>query len=306
LIAPDAQLHLIPFAALVDENNRYLIERYQITYLNSGRDLIRLKDPAVNPAAPLILADPNYNLAAVPDTLVASSRGDAQRSLDLKTLAYGSLPATALEANGIVPLVPNARLFTQEQATETVVKQSANPKILHLATHGFFLENNLPDKPAAPGRSQPLNVENPLLRAGLALAGFNVRNRDNGDDGVLTAFDVTQLDLRATQLVVLSACDTGLGQVANGEGVYGLRRAFTLAGAQSLLMSLWKVDDVGTKDMMIRYYQALEKGQGRGEALRQVQLDMISEKLKSEKGGDYQHPYYWAAFIPLGDWTPLP
>jgi CHAT domain-containing protein len=113
--------------------------------------------------------------------------------------------------------------------------------------------------------------------------------------------------MRATQLVVLSACETGLGEVANGEGVYGLRRAFTLAGAQSQLMTLWRVSDDGTKDVMIRYYQGLTQGEGRGDALRQVQLDMIQEKMKAQdEASNYQHPYFWAAFIPLGNWSPLP
>ncbi|MDY7020283.1 MAG: CHAT domain-containing protein, partial [Cyanobacteriota bacterium] len=98
--------------------------------------------------------------------------------------------------------------------------------------------------------------------------------------------------------VVLSACETGLGDVENGEGVYGLRRAFTLAGAESQVMSLWKVNDEGTKELMIKYYQRLLQNQGRSEALRQTQLEMLNSQ-------NYQHPYYWAAFVPVGDWTPM-
>jgi CHAT domain-containing protein len=98
--------------------------------------------------------------------------------------------------------------------------------------------------------------------------------------------------------VVLSACETGLGSIENGEGVYGLRRAFTLAGAESQLMSLWKVNDEGTKDLMIKYYQRLLQNEGRSDALRQVQLEMLNSS-------QYQHPYYWAAFIPVGDWSPM-
>ncbi len=106
------------------------------------------------------------------------------------------------------------------------------------------------------------------------------------------------LNLYGTQLVVLSACETGLGNVANGEGVYELRRAFVTAGAESQLMSLWKVDDYGTSELMSLYYQCLQKGDGRSEALRQVQLEMMQAPA-------YQHPYYWASFIFSGDWSEI-
>ncbi|MEN9219016.1 MAG: CHAT domain-containing protein, partial [Gloeomargarita sp. DG_2_bins_126] len=134
-------------------------------------------------------------------------------------------------------------------------------------------------------------------RSGLALAGFNLR-QSGADDGVLTALEVTGLDLRGTQLVVLSACETGLGEVQSGEGVYGLRRAFALAGAQAQVMSLWKVDDEATKNLMVNYYQRLSRGESRGEALRQAQLSLL-------KTGNYQHPKYWSGFIPSGDWRAL-
>jgi CHAT domain-containing protein len=141
-------------------------------------------------------------------------------------------------------------------------------------------------------------TENPLLRSGLALAGFNPRS-SGGEDGVLTALEASQLNLFGTQLVVLSACETGLGDIANGEGVYGLRRAFAIAGAETQLMSLWQVDDFGTQSLMARYYENLTAGMGRSEALRQVQLEMI------RADDTYSHPYYWAAFILAGDWRSL-
>jgi CHAT domain-containing protein len=183
------------------------------------------------------------------------------------------------------------------------------PRILHIATHGFFLANverpdpnsrglgvQAFDNPLAPPPG--FTIENPLLRSGLALAGFNPR-RSGGEDGVFTALEASQLNLFGTQLVVLSACDTGLGQVANGEGVYGLRRAFAIAGAESQLLSLWQVDDFGTQSLMARYYENLTAGMGRSEALRQVQLEMIAAD------DTYSHPYYWAAFILAGDWRSL-
>ena len=149
---------------------------------------------------------------------------------------------------------------------------------------------NFPSSPT--GKS-----ENPLLRSGIALAGFNVRSSGN-EDGVLTALEAAGLDLSGTKLVVLSACETGLGDVANGEGVYGLRRALAVAGTESQLISLWKVSDSGTKDLMVSYYKRLMAKVGRSEALRQTQLEML-------KNQNYQHPFYWAAFIPSGDWTAM-
>jgi CHAT domain-containing protein len=118
-------------------------------------------------------------------------------------------------------------------------------------------------------------TENPLLRSGLALAGFNLA-AVGSEDGVLTALEASTLNLLGTQLVVLSACDTGLGDIANGEGVYGLRRAFAMAGAETQLISLWQVDDFGTQSLMASYYEQLLSGLGRAEALRKVQLEMIN------------------------------
>ncbi|ASC70046.1 TPR repeat family protein [Halomicronema hongdechloris C2206] len=199
----------------------------------------------------------------------------------------------------------------EDTATENALKQVQAPRILHIATHGFFLEDH-PISVAEERRGLSLAaadglralprltapVENPLLRSGLALAGFNTR-RSGDEDGVFTALEAANLNLFGTQLVVLSACDTGLGDIANGEGVYGLRRAFAIAGAESQLMSLWQVSDFGTQSLMARYYEKLMAGMGRSEALRAVQLEMIRE------GGRYSRPYYWAAFILAGDWRPL-
>jgi CHAT domain-containing protein len=121
---------------------------------------------------------------------------------------------------------------------------------------------------------------------------------DTGDDGILTAMEAAGLNLWGTKLVTLSACDTGVGEVKNGEGVYGLRRAFVLAGAETLVMSLWPVSDRITRELMTRYYEGLKQGQGRGEALRQMQLDMLKQKER-------QHPFYWASFIQSGEWANL-
>ena len=309
LLAPDGQLNLVPFAALVDENDQYLLENYTIHYLNSGRELLNISISSVSRQAPVILADPHFDKPGSPIFLPSSTnrRSGNGEPYDLDQLIFSPLPGTAVEANAIANLLPGARLLTGAEATENAVKQLQGPKILHLATHGFFL-NHMQGAPSSftsntwlQGEVRPHFIvssqENPLLRSGLVFTGFNIRH--SGDqDGVLTALEAAGLDLRGTQLVVLSACDTGVGDVANGEGIYGLRRAFAIAGAESQLFSLWRIQDLATKDLMVNFYQKLVAGQGRGEALRQTQLEM----LQNEK---YQHPYYWAAFVHSGDWTPM-
>jgi CHAT domain-containing protein len=132
---------------------------------------------------------------------------------------------------------------------------------------------------------------------GLALAGANL-NRSGAEKGILTALEASNLDLWGTKLVTLSACDTGVGEILNGEGVYGLRRAFLLAGAESVVMSLWPVSDYATREMMTSYYKGLRNGLGRSEALRQTKLAMLKRKGR-------RHPFYWASFIESGEWANL-
>ncbi len=309
LLSPDSQLNLIPFAALVDENNRYLVENYNITYLATGRDLFRLANRTTSQQQPVVLANPDFDNSGK-GSQATSARGEGMRSVDLTNFQFSALPGTAAEAQELAPLLPNATILTGAEATETVLKQVRSPSILHIATHGFFLQ----DVPlvAPPGRGgiaveaiatgdrpsklTSANLENPLLRSGLVLAGFNLR-QSGAEDGVLTALEAAGLNLIGTKLLVLSACQTGLGDIANGEGVYGLRRAFAIAGVESQVMSLWYVSDAGTKELMVKYYQRLLKKEGRSEALRQTQLEMLQSPTLN-------HPYFWAAFIPSGDWTP--
>jgi CHAT domain-containing protein len=319
LLSPDGQLNLIPFAALVDENEQYLVENYRITYLTTGRDLLRLSIDSPAQRSPVVVANPDYdNADRVAESSAQPAPANHRRSADINNLKFDPLPGTAAEVEAIAPLLPNPTVLTLSQATENAVKQVQSPSILHIATHGFFLKVDLvaptanslnsSDREAAralievrplPGATPrtPERQENPLLRSGLAFAGVNLR-RSGDEDGVLTALEMANLNLRGTKLVVLSACETGLGEIANGEGVYGLRRALVMAGAESQAISLWKVSDEGTKDLMVKYYQRLLRGEGRSEALRQVQLEMLN-------GQKYAHPFFWAAFIPSGEWREM-
>jgi hypothetical protein len=140
---------------------------------------------------------------------------------------------------------------------------------------------------------RPIYAENPLLRSGLVFAGVN-RGKSGKDDGTLTALEAAQLNLDGTKLVVLSACETAVGEARSGDGVYGLRRALVIAGAETLVMSLWQVSDAATRELMEAYYAGLLGGGGRGEPMRQVQLAMLKDPGRA-------HPYYWASFIVSGN-----
>jgi CHAT domain-containing protein/Tfp pilus assembly protein PilF len=330
-LSPDGALNLIPFGALVDERNRYLLEDYSMTYLTSGRDLLRLQVSAGSREGPLVVANPLFEAGASATTTPAASQAvQNRRSADFASSVFTPLPGTKGEAGALGAILTGARVFTDAQASEALLKHVSGPSILHIATHGFFL----PDQPrvsAETARAESRGMalvgvshgrvegENPLLRSGLALAGANRGQGGEGEDGVLTALEAAGLDLRGTKLVVLSACETGVGEVKNGEGVYGLRRALVLAGAESQVMSLWQVSDEATRDLMIGYYKRLQAGEGRTEALRAVQLEMLrggrderdaedrglSTKRRGQMKQSRSHPFFWSSFIQSGDWRSM-
>ena len=307
LISPDGALNLLPFAALLDDKGEYLAKRFEITYLTSGRDLLRLASASSSRSSAVVVADPDYgksaSMLAQVDTSIQPQRSN---DLDRGGIVFKSLAGTVEEAKALKALLKlnDQNVLIGANATEAKLKQLHGPRILHIATHGFFLS----DKEISAATIKPVGLiqdqypvllgENPLLRSGLALAGANPRRSGTDDDGILTAAEAAQLDLRGTQLVVLSACETGVGDVQNGEGVYGLRRALVLAGAQTQVASLWKVADSATKDLMLDYYERLLNGAGRSAALRDAQRTMINSQERS-------HPYFWAAFVPIGNWAPL-
>jgi len=331
-ISPDGALNLIPFGALVDERNRYLVQSYLISYLTSGRDLLRLQEHAPSRQQPVVIANPAFdrinNAARVAESAQTEQSERGLRSADFRQARFTPLAGTAAEAKELGKLLEGVKILTGPQATEAAAKKVAGPSVLHVATHGFFLAaQRKPDSPEAgrglslgAGGASPARDENPLLRSGLALAGVNQQQSGEGEDGVLTSLEVTGLDLWGTQLVVLSACETGVGNVKNGEGVYGLRRALVLAGAESQVMSLWRVSDTATRDLMIAYYKRLKAGGGRAGALREVHLAMstgagrsqsskargIGGELKlNDRSRDLSHPFYWASFIQSGEWKRL-
>jgi CHAT domain-containing protein len=299
LLSPDGMLNLLPFGVLQGENGRYLVQEKQITYLTSGRDFLRPSSGVPNHNGPVVFANPDFG-----------PKGDTQVTVSVSQIPtdFDSLDGAASEAEAVKTILglKDDQVLTNSQATETALKEAKGPRILHIATHGFFFAHQYIDREtisrsvSGEDKLPAAKWQNPLTLSGLVLAGANVR-RSGKDDGILFAQEVSGLDLTGTELAVLSACETGKGRVDNGEGVYGLRRAFVLAGVRAQLASLWKVEDGASRDLMIDYYTRLKKGDGRSQALRKAQLAM----LKDPKHPTRAHPYYWAAFVLIGDGTPL-
>ncbi len=315
LLSPDGTLNLVPFAALVDEEDSYLVERYQLSYLSTGRDLLR--DQATPSREPsLVLGAPEFGSGPGPWSL----GGGFESVVDFEDLSFQPLPGAAQEAKLIAAtlgLEPE-RILIGAAAREGAIKGVRGPRILHLATHGFFLGDPTPEPVELPTCLEGPSSLDPLLRSGLALSGVPRDAATASEDGILTAAEVIDLDLSGTEIVTLSACETGVGEVRPGRGVYGLRRALVLAGARTQVMSLWRVPDRATAALMTSWYAQLKEGLARGEALRQVQLALLRGEplpVTGERGlkllsptapADSQHPYFWASFILVGDTGPLP
>lgn len=329
-LVPDGALNLVAFAGLPGYTREYLLEEpFALHYLSSERDLAAEHAPSSQPRL-LAVGGASFGTAA-PSTLAMRDAGGAPwapGSCDaIDRLRFPPLPNTLEEAteiagvwNAVVP-APDAasRLLLASDASETTFKALApKHRVLHLATHGFFL-NGLCDGAPAPVETRTVfgasttgtrsaragaqsADERPLRLSGLAFAGAN--NRDNvdttADDGILTAEEVAGLDLSEVEWAVLSACDTGLGHVQAGEGVLGLRRAFEVAGVHTVIMSLWPVEDVSTRKWMVALYDAhLRKRRGTAEAVRDASLALLEARRGRKENTS---PLYWGAFVAAGGW----
>ena len=312
--SPDGELNRVPFAALPapQQPGLPLAQAVQLRLLTTGRELVRLQQPPPAGNAALVMANPNYNRPGAKPTptarAVSVARGPQRRSAELGSSQWTPLPASEREGQQVASLL-GTRLISDAAATTTALQRQPGPRVLHIATHGFFVadQESTPTEPLRVIQEgspllRSLRQEDPQLRSGLVLAGANQPGLDPSDDGYLTAAEALNLKLKGTELVVLSACSTGQGDIRTGEGVYGLQRSLTVAGARSTLLSLWKVDDAATADFMARYYRRLKTGEGRADALAAVQAEF---RNGTAGNGQWKEPYYWAAWQLVGDWRPV-
>lgn len=305
--SPDGVYNQISINTVINPStNKFLLDVYDIRLVTNTREIISSSVSKPNSQSSVLIGYPKFNLQSS-----SASSGNATRNLTRGTLTRGLrggllrymrgeggisvLPGTQEEINQISKLSKSPEVFMEDLASERLIKQVISPMVLHIATHGYFLEEDDTDQIAREGRST--YVPSPLLKSGIILAGAEnflktgIPVNDEGDDGILTAYEAMNLKLEDTDLVVLSACETGLGVVKNGEGVYGLQRAFKMAGAKSLIMSLWSVDDAATQELMTIFYSEKLKTNDQHIAFRTAQ-----QKLKEK----YNHPFYWGAFIMVG------
>lgn len=320
-VAPDGELNRLPFTVLSnsDEKNVHSSDPMEIHLLTTGRELLELeKSSRFKGDQILLLANPDFEVKgrAKNVEIVTHSQNIAEdairRSSDLReSLEWMPLPATEKEGKEIQKLI-GGQLRLGSDATVMAIKKTNSPKIIHLASHAFYLpdqtkkESRNSFKPISYNEAsgqlvlKDLQNENPLLRSGVVLAGANRTDRDESDDGYLTALEVSQLNLSGTELVVISGCDSGLGDIKVGEGIYGLKRAIAVAGARSSLLSLWKVKDKATAAFMTSFYTKLKTGMGRADALSATQ-----KEFREHQNEDWREPYVWAAFQLSGDWGPI-
>ncbi|MGQ0556016.1 MAG: CHAT domain-containing protein [Nitrospiraceae bacterium] len=279
-ISPDEQLNLAPFAALIDNEGRFLIEKYPLAYLTSGKEVAaETKRQDMSEIEFLAVANVKY----------------ASKSNGLPN--FEMLPDTKLEIESIIPLIRGRRghkVLTGYSATKRALHKAKKPRILHLATHGYFLQN----EPSDLGETEASqnSRRDPLLLSGLVFSRGRGKSPSmlskNEGDAYLTALEVSGMNFSTCDLVVLSACHTGVGLPRLGEGVFGLRRAFSLAGARNLVMSLWAISDEDAPNQMIAFYRNLHK-QSPADALRNAQFSTIG--LLTEELG----------YAPVGLWAPF-
>ena len=316
-IVPDGALHLVSFAALPTGESRYLVETGPVIhYLAAERDLVPADPAQATGRGLLAIGAPAFDASgSAPVASGLSFRGPRSACTDFESMHFGALPASLKEVDEVVRFwnqgtasPSSVRRLTGAAASESAFKAEAvGRRVLHMATHGFFLGKrcastlDLGDGPAG-AASARIARENPLLLSGLILAGANRRNASGSDqeDGVLTAEEVAALALDGVEWAVLSGCDTGIGEARAGEGVFGLRRAFQVAGARTVIMSLWPVEDEAARTWMATLYEGrFVKALSTVDAVREAGLAVLRERRSKDLSA---HPFYWAAFVAAGDW----
>jgi CHAT domain-containing protein len=279
-VSPDGVYNQINLNTVRNSSGAYILNQFDLITVGNSKDLLALKarKPVTKKDA-FLLGFPDYGGSQV-----------------------AALPGTKVELDGINKVLKasgyTTKQLTQKEATEAALKAVKAPTLLHIATHGYFKKDSEVAENGALGISMENAQENPLLRSGLLLAGAsntisgtNSVDLSSNDNGIVTAYEIMNMNFDGTDLIILSACETGLGEVKAGEGVYGLQRAFLVAGANALIMSLWKVDDAATQQLMTNFYTNWVKTGNKQKAFKQAQLQLMTK---------YKDPYYWGAFVMMG------
>ncbi len=297
-LCPDGIYHKINLQTLFNkEKGNYLGDDVEIQLLGNTRDILTLSSAGMTKnyeeSKMYFFGYPDFTNANAPGTLKYTeiqSEFKHQRFLDQTSGHITILEGTRSELLNIQQIIEHFnipyKLFVEHEANEVNLKKVDSPYVLHIATHVFFIEDE----------SAVHNNVHPLLKSGLLLAGAELAVKgikQEGEDGIFTALEAMNLNLHGTELVVLSACETGLGDIINGEGVFGLQRAFMEAGARSVVMSLWKVDDQATQKMMTLFYQHL--------VVHRLPKRLAFNKAQQELRQMFPEPYYWGAFIMVGE-----
>jgi CHAT domain-containing protein len=271
-IAPDSVLNLVPFDALAAADGRDLIERFSIAYVPAGRDLILRPAPAA---------------ATGPIVVVSPGGSDAAR-----------LANAQAEAEDVRRTIPAAVLYSGANATEQHVKEVRRPTLLHVVGHGVI--RDALDCPRQPCPASPLDPSaRAMSLAAIVLEEAYGRRGVSSDDGLLTALELENIDLRGTEMIVLSQCEMAGGVASAGEGVYGMRRAALIAGARTFVAPLWNIEDTVQRRLMKQFYDGLAAGKTRADALRDAKLAV----RRSAATRDF---LYWAPEILSGSAGPLP
>lgn len=312
-ISPDGVYNQVNLNTMVDpKTGKYVIDEIEIAMVTNTRDLLEYGTRKAKTRQAILLGHPTYHIKPKSDIRAGTKKTNMDEQTDnwLKNAYFSDLPGTQVEVEGIHKVLRGKSWKTTihlgAKAREDSLKTVNNPDILHIATHGFFIPSlsdqqsnsrGVKIKPNKKKKNKESEADNdPMLRSGLILAGvtdyFNAAEKPNSDDGVLTAYEAMNLQLDQTDLVVLSACETGLGKVQSGEGVYGLQRALKIAGARTILMSLWKVSDEATQKLMNAFYAEWLKSGNKRAAFQKAQQQIRQE---------YKHPYYWGAFVMVGE-----
>lgn len=302
-VSPDGIYNQLNLNTLFNaESKKYVIEYEDIHLLTSLRDLNLIKSSTFKkPKTSVLIGNPTFDFDLTRLNVKANDLSNAVATRGAYGFVLSELPGTKTEVEVIKHTLESAgvasAVFMEEKANEAEVKKIKNPDVLHIATHGFFLEDPKEEDLLGYSKMEKEYYKNPMMRSGIFFSGANktytintanINAISNFEDGMLTAYEAMNLSLDKTELVVLSACQTGLGKIKNGEGVYGLQRAFKLAGAKSMIMSLWPVSDDATKELMISFYASWAKSGNLYSAFKEAQLDVKKK---------YPEPYYWGAFI---------